>query len=223
MKEFTQNGVVFNKYRESSEGQAIGVAPILVSGQEGVDAEFGGIINAVDIDWNGVEVDDIRDHDISTTGQLINYIKGAYSSGNQFNDTQKQLLLALINSNSEGKTPLQVLQEQITSLSDKITALSGQMTTLLGQVTDLSDRVDTLEGESSLSDKTITWDPSRKELVFTNNDDSTVAYRVPVVTGVRKTTTDNFNPGQIELDLQDKLDKNKVKYNSEGTLTIDLS
>jgi hypothetical protein len=97
------------------------------------------------------------------------------------------------------------------------------MTTLSGQVTDLSDRVDTLEGESSLSDKTITWDPSRKELVFTNNDDGTVAYRVPVVTGVRKTTTDNFNPGQIELDLQDKLDKNKVKYNSEGTLTIDLS
>jgi hypothetical protein len=68
MKEFTQNGVVFNKYRESSEGQAIGVAPILVSGQEGVDAEFGGIINAVDIDWNGAEVDDIRDHDINTTG-----------------------------------------------------------------------------------------------------------------------------------------------------------
>lgn len=202
MKEFTQNGVVFNKYRESSEGQAIGVAPILVSGQEGVDAEFGGIINAVDIDWNGAEIDNIRDHDINTTGQLINYIKGAY----QFTDKQKQSLLELINPNSDNKTPLQVLQEQITALSN--------------QITSLSDRVDTLE-QSSSSNKSITWDESNKRLLFKTGD--TIDQQVPVVTGVRKTSTDGYTPGQIDLNLQDKLDKNKVSYTSDGTLTIDLS
>ena len=56
MKSFTQNGITFNKYREAADGQAIGIAPILVDGQEGVDPEFGGIVNAVDIDWNGARL-----------------------------------------------------------------------------------------------------------------------------------------------------------------------
>lgn len=86
MKNFTQNGVLFNKYRESSDGQAIGVAPILVSGQEGVDSEFGGIINAVDIDWNAADLqsavsqastntsEDLSITGINTTGDLIKVV-----------------------------------------------------------------------------------------------------------------------------------------------------
>jgi len=53
MKSFSQDGVTFSKYRVAADGQTVGIAPIVVSGQEGVDSEFGGIINAVDIDWNG--------------------------------------------------------------------------------------------------------------------------------------------------------------------------
>lgn len=56
MKSFTQNGITFNKYREAADGQAIGIAPILVDGQEGIDPEFGGIVNAVDIGWNGARL-----------------------------------------------------------------------------------------------------------------------------------------------------------------------
>lgn len=58
MKEFIQDGITFSKYREASDGQAIGTAPIVVADQEGVDPNFGGVINAVDIDWNGAQLAD---------------------------------------------------------------------------------------------------------------------------------------------------------------------
>lgn len=86
MKNFTQNGILFNKYRESSDGLAIGAAPILVSGQEGVDSEFGGIVNAVDIDWNAADLqsavsqasantsEDLSITGINTTGDLIKVV-----------------------------------------------------------------------------------------------------------------------------------------------------
>lgn len=54
MANITQNGVYFNNYKNRG-GQTIGGGPIRINGQQGPD-EDGGIINAVDIDWNGAQV-----------------------------------------------------------------------------------------------------------------------------------------------------------------------
>lgn len=77
MKSFTQNGITFNKYREAADGQTVSAAPILISGQEGVDPNFGGIVNAVDIDWNGASLYDKNKFNpyaentvINTTGEF---------------------------------------------------------------------------------------------------------------------------------------------------------
>lgn len=55
------HNIQFNNVK--SDGGLFGVAPLLVndgSGKaiHGVDPEFGGIINAVDIDWNGAQLKD---------------------------------------------------------------------------------------------------------------------------------------------------------------------
>lgn len=55
-KSLTQNGVTFSNYKNSNDGIMPLAAGILVSGAEGVDPEFGGIVNAVDIDWNGARL-----------------------------------------------------------------------------------------------------------------------------------------------------------------------
>lgn len=46
-----QDNIEFNSVK-TSHGTELGSGPIGIEGQVGVD-EFGGIINAVDIDWNG--------------------------------------------------------------------------------------------------------------------------------------------------------------------------
>jgi len=79
MKSFTQNEITFNKYRTASDGQAVSAAPVVVAGQEGVDSNFGGIINAVDIDWNGAVLPDgniqtAGSVTINTSGELLNLI-----------------------------------------------------------------------------------------------------------------------------------------------------
>ena len=100
MKTFYQSNITFTKYREASDGQAVGVAPIVVSDQEGVDPNFGGIVNAVDIDWNG--------------GQLTKG-DGSSSSTRTINNTGD--LLDVINKQ----------QEQIYILASAIIALQNQI------------------------------------------------------------------------------------------------
>lgn len=56
-KTITQNGVSFTSYKTSSnEGMLPLPAGIVVSGAEGVDPNYGGIINAIDIDWNDTDL-----------------------------------------------------------------------------------------------------------------------------------------------------------------------
>ena len=50
MATITQNGITFNSYKTT--GVPTDQWPFRLTGQQGPD-EDGGIINAVDIDWNG--------------------------------------------------------------------------------------------------------------------------------------------------------------------------
>ncbi|MBR5962521.1 MAG: hypothetical protein IK000_00045 [Bacteroidaceae bacterium] len=81
-KTVTQNGVSFTGYKNSSDGILPFTAGIMVSGTEGVDPDFGGIINAVDIDWNSAGLssainalslsgDNISVSEFNTSGDLI--------------------------------------------------------------------------------------------------------------------------------------------------------
>ena len=73
MAQNTQNGIIFNSYKDRG-GQIIGGGPIRINGQQGPD-EYGGIINAVDIDWNDADFISAPAENpvtISTFGDLIN-------------------------------------------------------------------------------------------------------------------------------------------------------
>ena len=79
MANYNQNGINFNNVKDGGKLQAS--FPIW-TGQIGVD-EFGGIINVVDIDWNGAQLSLPEELNlgttitINTTGQLLAAIKVA--------------------------------------------------------------------------------------------------------------------------------------------------
>ena len=64
MAQFNQNGINFNNYK--TIGWELNGNPLRLPIQ-GPD-EDGGIINAVDIDWNGAQVDN---NTINTTGEIL--------------------------------------------------------------------------------------------------------------------------------------------------------
>ena len=80
MSNYTDNNIIFNNVKDISVpiSGAIGVR-----GAQGVDPEFGGIINAIDIDWNDAQLGNKVDSAtltpgeeiiIQTTGQLLSYM-----------------------------------------------------------------------------------------------------------------------------------------------------
>ena len=78
----TQNGVIFNSVK--TDGIKQGGWPFFLAGQQGPD-EDGGIINAVDIDWNDADWSSITTPStpttIRTTGDLISAINMHQQSG----------------------------------------------------------------------------------------------------------------------------------------------
>lgn len=75
MANYTQNGITFTNVK--AHGKIEGAAPV-GTGQNGVD-EFGGIINAIDIDWNdailpNASTDTGGQITINTTGELLDLI-----------------------------------------------------------------------------------------------------------------------------------------------------
>lgn len=75
-----QNGITFNSVKNQSGSTVnMGQWPIVLAGQQGPD-EDGGIINAVDIDWNDAQWPNTTPSaptTIKTTGDLISAIKYA--------------------------------------------------------------------------------------------------------------------------------------------------
>lgn len=75
MGNYNQNGINFNNVKDGGKLQAS--FPIW-TGQVGID-EFGGIVNAVDIDWNGAvlpngDIANGSSKTINTTGDLLKLI-----------------------------------------------------------------------------------------------------------------------------------------------------
>ena len=233
MKTFTQDGVVFNKYRESSEGQAVGIAPILVNEQEGVSAKFGGIINAVDIDWNGAEVDDIHDHDINTTGQLINYIKGAYSSGGSsqsggFTADEITELQELISLDPTKTTTIKNLDSRISYLFDRFDDLYDRITKLeqtLGKITNtqLTNLINNAS-KVTLTPDSSDYSNSLKSITVELAAKNSLPVTKQVVGGLIKSSDGTVEAGVINIsnDLAKKLDKTAINYDGSGNLTVDL-
>lgn len=77
MAQKTQNDITFDSYKDRG-GQTVAAIPIRMAGNQQDPDEDGGIINAVDIDWNDgqLQLDELRT--IRTTGQLFTAIKDAY-------------------------------------------------------------------------------------------------------------------------------------------------
>ena len=71
-----QNGITFNSYK--NVGLQVGSGPLIIKNVEGPD-EYGGIINAYDIDWNEAEIpygnlETGETVTINTTGELLSLI-----------------------------------------------------------------------------------------------------------------------------------------------------
>ncbi|MBR1789925.1 MAG: hypothetical protein IJ762_12225 [Bacteroidaceae bacterium] len=69
MAQINQNGINFNNVKTA--GVEMGQWPFFLAGQQGPDAD-GGIVNAVDIDWNGAVINGAT---MTTSGELVNAIK----------------------------------------------------------------------------------------------------------------------------------------------------
>jgi hypothetical protein len=72
----TQNGITFNSVKTGTV--KMGYWPITLQGQTGPDDD-GGIVNAVDIDWNGAvlpngDIENGTSVTINTTGDLLKLI-----------------------------------------------------------------------------------------------------------------------------------------------------
>ena len=62
-----QDNISFNNIKQTID---FGMGSAGIAGQTGVDPEFGGVINAVEIDWNGAQ---LGDKEINTTGELLSH------------------------------------------------------------------------------------------------------------------------------------------------------
>ena len=62
-----QDNISFNNVKQTID---FGMGPVGIAGQTGVDPEWGGVINAVEIDWNGAQLGTTT---INTTGELLSH------------------------------------------------------------------------------------------------------------------------------------------------------
>ena len=72
MAQIVKDNITFNSYKNRG-GLVLNNYPIRALGLEGPDEDGVGIINAVDIDWNGAEIEE--NVTIHTTAELLNWIK----------------------------------------------------------------------------------------------------------------------------------------------------
>lgn len=78
-----QNGIQFNSVK-TEDYLNFESGPIRIAHSSGVDSELGGVINAVDIDWNDADFTNATAQNpgtISTSGDLIKAIKWASTVG----------------------------------------------------------------------------------------------------------------------------------------------
>ena len=119
MAQINQGGIQFNQVK--TVGISLDQWPFRLSGQIGPD-EDGGIVNAIDIDWNGAEVEE--NVVINTTGELLSWIQGKSSFDasilNEYSTKSyvNQRIEALI---GEAPETLDTLKEIADALNDNAT------------------------------------------------------------------------------------------------------
>ena len=119
MTQQIQHGITFNQVKTA--GLKLGSWPIILNSQTGPD-EDGGIVNAIDIDWNGAEVEE--NVVINTTGELLSWIQGKSSFDasilNEYSTKSyvNQRIEALI---GEAPETLDTLREIADALNDNAT------------------------------------------------------------------------------------------------------
>ena len=79
MSNYIDNNINFTNVKETTVPVAGVVA---VRGAQGVDPEYGGVINAIDIDWNGAQ---LGDKTLNTTGEVLSVLKTAYDYATTYN------------------------------------------------------------------------------------------------------------------------------------------
>ena len=103
MAQINQDSILFTKVRT---GGLPVITGIYIPGFNGVDPDDGGLINAVDIDWNEAHLD--NDLVINTTGEMLSRLNDTYTKS-ELNESLDTISLALTTS--------------VESLSDRINAL----------------------------------------------------------------------------------------------------
>ena len=153
MAQFNQNGINFNNVK--TDGVEQGLWPFFLSDQTGPDSD-GGIINAVDIDWNEATTTMGEEEKvINTTGELISYLATAYtnaftavnSSGGADVDTINNLIQSKLN-----KIPL--------SATHTITSSSSPIPQDYVRLGGLSDNNSSYQITSQVRLNAINYDPS---------------------------------------------------------------
>ena len=118
--------IQFNNIKEI--GLPIGAMPIGVDGlTEDLIAENGGIINAVQIDWNGAVLPAYSATGLSTTSEILNVLNTAYSVAKEANSKSVDL------SNYYKKTEVYSKNEVGTQITNAINALDMTDTAVVGK------------------------------------------------------------------------------------------
>jgi len=134
---YTQSNIEFSNVKKSSIPLSTG--PLTIGNQIG-PSRFGGIINAVDIDWNHGYIQSINEY-IDTTGDLLSKINNIYNQ------------LSELNENNSNYVTFNYLEKNYVKSSavDEINLTLSQKANL----SDLPKNVSDLQGYSSLA--TIAW------------------------------------------------------------------
>jgi len=121
MGQIIQNNILFNNVKQPSIPLSTG--PLSIGNQTG-PSRFGGIINAVDIDWNEATLSD--NSTINTTGQLIEKIDNTYSKSDI--DNKLDAINYNINNIDQKLTNhIQTFNEAIEALIERITDLESKI------------------------------------------------------------------------------------------------
>lgn len=240
------DNIVFNNIK--SVGEIVGSAPISFNNSSpGSDTELGGIINAIDIDWNGAQIDD--NVTINNTGELLNYIKGAYSSGgdpsqSDFTNDEITALKGLVNKESEDDTQtyIQKLEARIAALEDALKTSSTNSALLnVAAIKENADKVSgnkitktRLENLVDYGQYTVINDSN----IFGSNNATPGKIRTYSAANFVTGSSDYYNDpskykeikvvytvdgdnGYVVTNINEKLDESAINYDSTSqTLTI---
>ena len=149
--EYINSNITFNNVKEY--GVKLTSGPLLINGLAGVDPEDGGIINAVNIDWNGAEVDE--NTVINTTGELLSWIKNNIGDSNIDNEKLEEIqntieVYQTVFSNVVSKTYADNTYAKKTEVESSISELNSALADVRSAIngidlTELSDKIDVLE------------------------------------------------------------------------------